>query len=345
MGKYISKEDREVQLQGICREYGYTFNGWVEGYTNLYSRISISNPVTNNVWEKGMYRFIRSPEDPAQDRIRYCEDTLKGNENTSKYTLIKRVADTLDRRMIFSFKCPDCGELGLINQVQIREDTLQCVCATKGRGVTLYGVGIKDVRTSCDTCPYYIRWGGMIRRCYSDNERDRLKFRWYNYVTVCEEWKVFSNFMEWCKQQEKLFGISIEGFHVDKDLKGGATKGKHYSAENCCLVTPAVNSFLTDSLAARGEQPLGVYFRKGKFVAQIKDPFSRGSDGKTNYLYLGAYDSREEAHLVWAKNKMDFAKRLTQCPVNNPNGILGTDLVGTYSKIYLEAKHAYERQH
>ena len=116
----------------------------------------------------------------------------------------------------------------------------------------VYGVGINDAdyrvqENKCYTnnlgkratevlwrCPYYDRWYGMIRRCYS--ERELSRFPTYKGCSVCEEWLTFSNFKSWMEQQD------WEGKHLDKDLL--IYKNKVYSSETCVFVDYKVNLFI-----------------------------------------------------------------------------------------------------
>ncbi len=342
MGKRISKETREFQIREICKNRDYLFLGWVAGYIGLSSKIIVANTETNNVWEPILHKFLTLKPDPSEGIINKTLLKVKESTKVNRYSNIKRVGCTLDKHMLFSFYCNSCKVEGVVSSYSLRKDILRCDCKESPRPKLLYNKGVKDLVTSCDYCPYYVKWGGMIRRCFSDNPNDLAKFPSYVNTTVCESWLYFSNFYYWCKEQEHFYGISVADFNLDKDLKSLKTKGSLYSPKYCTFVSPAVNSFLTDSLSARGEQPLGVYLRKGKYIAQCKDPFNRQSNGKTAYLHLGSFNSAEEAHLVWAKCKYNFAKRLTACLKNNPKNILGNFLVDTYKIILEEAKYNVE---
>ena len=102
-----------------------------------------------------------------------------------------------------------------------------------------YGVGINDYPYSTkkagrDTT--YIRWCGMLMRCYDD--RFKKTRPTYETATVCEEWLTFSKFDDWCKTQNH------EGMHMDKDLliEGNTV----YSPEAVCFIPPELNAFFTD---------------------------------------------------------------------------------------------------
>lgn len=174
----------------------------------------------------------------------------------------------------------------------------------------VYGVGINDSTTTTQyckvvkrngkrvsqlvwRCPYYSKWSEMLRRCYSDSLHKRNR-RYLNCI-VCKEWLTFSNFKSWMEKQ------AWEGKHLDKDIL--IQGNKLYSYHTACFVDQRTNKFVLDSLAIRGEYPIGVYFDKSrqKYVAECADPF--GVNGK----FIGRFDTPEEAHLAWKAKKHEYA--------------------------------------
>lgn len=167
----------------------------------------------------------------------------------------------------------------------------------------VYGVGVDDVnvgRTWKEKCPFYDRWRGMLRRCYSEQTLE--KYPTYRGCSVCEEWLTFSNFKSWMEQQD------WEGKHLDKDL---LVKGnKVYSPETCIFVDKLVNRFTTERTHDRGKYPLGVTklerLKDNPYAAQCSDPFT----GKRGHI--GVYSTPEEAHLAWKRRKHEFACMLAE---------------------------------
>lgn len=136
-------------------------------------------------------------------------------------------------------------------------------------------------------CPFYRKWVGMIQRCYNEKEIKRRPT--YIDCVVCEEWLTFSNFKAWMEQQD------WEGKHLDKDLL--VEGNRVYSPHACAFITPETNRFLTDSSASRGELPIGVSWNKtaNKYQSQGR------VDNKP--VCFGYFDTPEEAHFVWKKEK------------------------------------------
>ena len=115
-------------------------------------------------------------------------------------------------------------------------------------------------------CPYYVRWEGMLNRCYSTKLHECRPT--YKGCIVLKEWLTFSVFKNWMMTQD------WEDKHLDKDLLFEGNKV--YGPDTCVFVSPMVNTFTTDSGAARGEWLIGVdwYKRAGKFRARCRNPFS-----------------------------------------------------------------------
>ena len=129
----------------------------------------------------------------------------------------------------------------------------------------IYGVGINDADYTVDTnsggkrkkCKAYTAWTSMLCRCYSDKYQQQ--FPSYKGCSVCDEWRLFSNFKKWFYAQP-----GNETYVLDKDLL--VAENKIYSPETCLLIPVKVNSFLTERNAGRGKYPIGVHKRTGKEI-------------------------------------------------------------------------------
>lgn len=146
------------------------------------------------------------------------------------------------------------------------------------------GVGITDERTS-KACPFYSRWRGMIKRCYSPNTNRPST---YAGCTVADEWLRFSEFKAWMAQQP------WQGNHLDKDIL--RPEEKRYSPDTCVFVPIWINTLLNDCSASSGALPTGVYLFRKRYVA-------RAHDGHGKRLFIGSFDCPHEAHRAWATAK------------------------------------------
>lgn len=141
----------------------------------------------------------------------------------------------------------------------------------------------------------YTLWNGMLQRCYGKDSSRRSSS--YKVCEVSESFKNFTFFHQWCQSQE---GFDLEGYQLDKDLlvKGNKT----YSEDSCLFLPPLLNTLLTKRAACRGNYPLGVNFKKGKFQARLNRL------GKSQYL--GVFSTPNEAFQVYKKAKENLIYEL-----------------------------------
>lgn len=185
-------------------------------------------------------------------------------------------------------------------EVKLRKrDRLVCGVGVNDAGYNVYGYETVDGKCKCVwICPFYRTWKSMVERCYS--EKYQSKRPTYKGCSVCGEWLTFSNFKSWMKQQD------WEGKQLDKDIL--KEENKVYCPEYCIFVDRSINSFVTDSGAARGDYMIGVswYKRHDKFISQCSNPFT----GKEEYL--GYFINELDAHLAWKKRKHELACMLAE---------------------------------
>ena len=167
----------------------------------------------------------------------------------------------------------------------------------------VYGVGVNDAPYQTQpiingkqvACPAYQAWTGMLERAYS--AKYHAKNPTYSGVTVCDEWNSFMAFRRWWIENQ------VDGHQIDKDL---LSDDGVYSPNTCLFVPRLLNTFTIDCGAARGEWPIGVCFESscGRFRADCGNPVS----GKR--VWLGYFDTPEEAHAAWRKCKLELALEL-----------------------------------
>ena len=155
--------------------------------------------------------------------------------------------------------------------------------------------------------PIYNHWRSMLKRAF--DPKKLAKYPTYIGTTISDDFMTFSNFDNWYRRQ---YGWD-KGWDVDKDVRGN---GKHYSAETCILIPQALNNLLTDSDAARGGFPSGVYWQEGagKIKAQVSE------NNKRQRGTTPCFDDVIEATEYVIKLKHDIAeRRLTESIPGHPN--------------------------
>lgn len=152
-----------------------------------------------------------------------------------------------------------------------------------------------------DNIRRYNCWVDMLKRCYS--QRLQKIQPTYKDVTVCEEWHNFQNFAEWYNNNH------TEGYYLDKDII--CKSCKIYSYETCAFVPSEINNFFLFRANERGKYKLGVKFQNGKFASGIN------KGGKK--IFLGYFDTEDEAHNAYIVEKTNHAKTLAKKYKNKVN--------------------------
>lgn len=177
-------------------------------------------------------------------------------------------------------------------------------------GVGCFGIGpyVGTVNTADGkkkNSPAYEVWHGILRRCYSENKHDMLKFKPYRFVEVHKDWLNFQNFAKWFYDNLP----SYPNPELDKDLR--VIGSKEYGPDTCSFVPPAVNSLFTGYVDR--ELPRGVHFCNTKkvYVAQLhKGEETR--NGTKRQTFLGYYKTKEPAIAAYRKAKIEHVVEVAE---------------------------------
>jgi hypothetical protein len=172
----------------------------------------------------------------------------------------------------------------------------------------IYGVGINDADYNITKningkrvcCPYYVRWHGILRRCYSIKFHDHSPC--YSGCSISKEWIYFSKFKSWMETQ------NWKNNELDKDLL--IPGNKIYAPDRCIFIPHNVNSFLTHSKRIKSKYPLGCVCNKQskKFVSRIEIDNQK--------IILGYYPSAMEAHKSWQIKKVEHINLIIESQDN-----------------------------
>lgn len=99
-------------------------------------------------------------------------------------------------------------------------------------------------KTNPDVQEVRRKWYAMIERINNDSR--------YSNVSICDEWKNFSNYYHWVVKQK-----NHSLFSIDKDFTQWDTNDKIYSPETCICI-PQVINVMNGRESERGELPLGL---------------------------------------------------------------------------------------
>jgi len=166
----------------------------------------------------------------------------------------------------------------------------------------VYGVGINDIpniaKTGNPNFWMYTLWKGVLARSFS--KKLKKQHETYNDVTCCDDWFVFSNFMNDIRKIENFDKYSSESWHLDKDI---LVKGnKIYSKDTVCFVPSEVNNLVIKSNKTRGDMPIGLSIHKDSGKIQVR--VSKG--GRS--VFLGKFNNINDAFSKYKKEKELYIK-------------------------------------
>lgn len=186
--------------------------------------------------------------------------------------------------------------------ITFKNGNIKCPYEPRFYRIGYLGEGKYKVSKNGKDTKCYKAWIHMLERCY--NEKYKKKKPTYENCKVCDEWLNFQNFAKW--YYENYYEIEGQIMCLDKDIliKGN----KIYSPETCIFVPNTINSLFTKSDKARGNTPIGVNEQKNKFRAQCS-VYDFGNKKKKR-IYLGSYDTSEEAFEVYKQFKEKYIKQV-----------------------------------
>lgn len=156
-------------------------------------------------------------------------------------------------------------------------------------------IGNTSIQENGITKRSYCVWKAMINRCYNP------KYYCYNNygakgVKVSECFKCYEYFERWYNRN--YYEIEGESVELDKDIFSGCL----YSPTTCIFVPSKIN-LLFRGYSKDTDLPTGVHWSKQnkKYIATI------GIDWEC--IYLGQYDTIEEAEQSYNKKKLDIIKK------------------------------------
>lgn len=137
----------------------------------------------------------------------------------------------------------------------------------------------------------YSTWCSILSRVYSEKQLSTHSS--YSDCTVCEDWKLFSNFKQWFDENH------IEGYEIDKDIL--VEGNKIYSPDTCRYVPKHINRLIRAPKRV-SEYGNGVYYinRLCKFKSQISI--------NNKSIHLGIFNTINEARKIYTETKQKIVK-------------------------------------
>lgn len=165
---------------------------------------------------------------------------------------------------------------------------------------TYFGVGCKGITNTrlINSNKCVVTWENMLKRCYSENS---LKLSpTYQKCSVCNEWKIFSNFEKW--YNENYYSVNNEIMCLDKDIL--TKNNKIYSPQTCIFVPTTINILFCKANKIRGDLPLGVTWdtKNNRFMSCITE--------YNKFKFLGYFTNVNDAFLAYKTEKELYIKRI-----------------------------------
>lgn len=177
-------------------------------------------------------------------------------------------------------------------------DRIKRRCVKDHNYPTVYGVGyagcIQKRGVATKSNNLYSAWHGMLQRCYDDVFKNRHIT--YLNTTVASHFHSFHNFSIWAKEQQGYNNV----WQLDKDILGGGCNT--YSQYTCCFVPREINNLCLSSKKVRGDLPIGVSKKDGKFRARLSI-FNKE-------VQVGVYNTPEEAFYAYKQAKETHIKNV-----------------------------------
>lgn len=156
----------------------------------------------------------------------------------------------------------------------------------------LYGIGVNDysgdISIHGKEIPAYSAWKRIIERCSGRREDKPC----YQSVTICDDWKNFSNFKEWYDKNHR------PGCDIDKDLFKVGDR-LVYSPDTCCFLQKEINSSIS-----RINKSAPITHRYKKYEVY--------TTARSKRIHLGSFCTLNEAVAAYIMFREEHIRRLAQ---------------------------------
>lgn len=189
------------------------------------------------------------------------------------------------------------GAVGTFNSSNLRRGVFKNPFYPSAFGKGYLGSGRHETSFDGKKSATYVKWISMLARCYAPKTNGANSS--YENCSVCDEWLNYQNFAEWY-EGNKPNAFCVE---LDKDLLNRGNK--IYSPENCQLIPREINLLISIDYKKSSGLPTGVKRVQKKYAAR-----ARSGDGDS--VWLGTFNTPEEAHAAYVTAKEAYVKEVAQ---------------------------------
>lgn len=227
---------------------------------------------------EAQYAAVKAGYVKYKDYVKLYEKDKVGEQHvTNEGYKVKIVAPGTKRNyVVIEFEKPQ------LYRAEVQYSTVKLGTIRNVYKKTAFGIGFIGEGKYSTKIKAYTVWRNIMMRCYDETNKN-YKAYGGSGIIVCKEWHNYQNFAEWYEKNK------IEDWEVDKDLLSEETKT--YSPENCCFLPIEMNRKIKDNKIKNKTGCIGVAKEKNKWRADV-----------TN-IYLGAYNTKEEAELAYLEGK------------------------------------------
>lgn len=179
---------------------------------------------------------------------------------------------------------------------QLRSGRMKNPYMPRIHGVGFIGAGSHRPSLNGRDTRQYTMWTRMLERCYCPKKQKSNPA--YIGCIVHESWHNFQAFADWYEDQP----YKGDGYQLDKDIikKGN----KMYCPEFCRIVPAQINKLLGDNRARRGDLPMGMQEKNGRFYVKLSKFGSM--------VYIGAYGDVKEAFNAYKEAREAYIKECAE---------------------------------
>lgn len=158
------------------------------------------------------------------------------SKNSGYFTVLRKSEEKYKRAFLYEIEFEEIN--GVKYKSKVRKNNIIRGAIKNPYYPSVYNIGYLGKATRDENEFEYIRWKGVLSRCYNSNSK-AYKYYGARGVAVCERWHSFENFLHDFPLLEGYDENNLKKLQLDKDIK--VRGNKVYSPDTCILVSEEKN--------------------------------------------------------------------------------------------------------